>query len=620
MQRTKSKLLSILLSLVMLLSLLPTTALAAGNYPNSVNVYNGNGTITTLSDGLCLATNAATSATAYTSGDPYVARYEASSGTLYLNGYQNDYQFITPSSVIFADGDLNIEVVSDSGFSTSVSATSDLHGIQANGKLNISGSGKLTVTANGDGDVYGIYADKGVTISAPLEVNVGKAEEDSSKNGPVCGIYAQSGTISLSGNDMTITATGGNEAAYGVYNQAQTSSSAAGSSNITITGKLTVNLNKGSSNVGIYTGRGGTITLDGATVIIPKNFDPGIFNNNGNVIIKNNSNVTLTSDVSGSWGVYAKYGGDLIIENSTVKVSADSLAACLERGNVSIKDSKVELTSTYKHYKHYEVIRTGNSSLENTIDLSGSGTVTLTAPGNQTGSMITGGVTLVGSTKCVKGTEYDYGSYKNYDGAYDEASNTTVLKFVHEDSAPTTNISVSNWPDPTVFPSEDEGYALAQGRVLTIDNKGAADTGPLTITVEGANPKAFTVSPNKISNIAAGEKAEPTVRPANGLPAGNYTATLMISGANVNTLSINVQFTVKGGTTSLIGDVDGNGKVEQKDSMILSRYFAGWSGYETKIVSSAAADVDQNGELKLKDSMILSRYFAGWSEYTKYFQ
>ena len=35
MQRTKSKLLSILLSLVMLLSLLPTTALAADTYPTA---------------------------------------------------------------------------------------------------------------------------------------------------------------------------------------------------------------------------------------------------------------------------------------------------------------------------------------------------------------------------------------------------------------------------------------------------------------------------------------------------------------------------------------------------------------------------------------------------------
>lgn len=598
MQRTKSKILSILLSLVMLLSLLPTTALAAGNYPNSVRVYNGIGTFTTLSDGLCLATNGATSATKYTAGSPdYVARYEASSGTLYLNGYQNDYQYITPSSVIFADGDLNIEVVSDSSFSTSVSATDDLRGIQANGKLNISGPGKLTVTANGDGDVYGIYADKGVTISAPLEVNVGKAEEDSSKNGPVCGIYAQSGTISLSGNDMTITATGGNEAAYGVYNQAQTSSSAAGSSNITITGKLTVNLNKGRSNVGIYTGNGGTITLDGATVIIPKNFNPGIFNNNGNVIIKNNSNVTLTSDVSGSWGVYAKYGGDLIIENSTVKVSADSLAACLKQGNVSIKDSKVELTSTYKHYKHYEVIRTGNSSLENTIDLSGSGSVTLTVPDNQTGSMITGGVTLVGSTKCVKGTEYDYGSYKNYDGEYDKANNITVLQFVHEDSAPTTNISVSG----TV-----KSYGDA-GEKVTVTLTPTAGGTPLTPTLTGA---AGTAPYSQNYTFAA-------------VPAGTYTLKVEKKGHAPWTENITVgtdDITGKNVTIYLIGDVDGNGKVEQKDSMILSRYFAGWSGYETKIVSSAAADVDQNGELKLKDSMILSRYFAGWSEYTKYFQ
>lgn len=477
-----------------------------------------------------------------------------------------------------------------------MSATDDLRGIQANGKLNISGPGKLTVTANGDGDVYGIYADKGVTISAPLEVKVGKAEEDSSKNGPVCGIYAQSGTISLSGNDMTITATGGNEAAYGVYNQAQTSPSAADSSNITITGKLTVNLNKGSSNVGIYMGSGGTITLDGATVIIPKNFDPGIFNNNGNVIIKNNSNVTLTSDVSGSWGVYAKYGGDLIIENSTVKVSADSLAACLERGNVSIKDSKVELTSKYNHY---EVIRTGNSSATNEIDLSGSGSgpVTLTASGKQTSAMITGGVTLVGSTKCVKGTEYDYGSYKNYDGAYDEANNITVLQFVHKDPAPTTNISLDK-TGTVDFGSVKEGYAAPKAETVTITNSGAAATGPLTIKVEGKNPDAFTVSKEVINNIPVGGKAVSTVSPATGLPAGNYTATLKISGANVDTLSINMEFTVKGVTSSLIGDVNKDGVINGQDLQRLYEHLKGENPLPTEDVSlgNVNGDSDVNGQ------------------------
>ena len=489
-----TKLWTILLSLVMLLSLLPTTALAAGNYPDHVELYNGNGTITSLSNGECLAANNATGATSYTGG-AYVARYD--SGTLYLKGYQNDHQIIAPNSVIFADGDLNIEVVSDSGFSTSVAATNNLYGIQANGKLNISGSGKLTVTANGNGDVYGIYANEGVTISAPLNVQVGKV--DSSKNGPVYGIYTKSGAISLSDKDKTITATGGTEAAYGVYNKAQTSSTAADNGNINISGTLTVNLKKGSSNIGIYTGSGGTITLDGATVIIPRNFYPGIYNNNGNVIIKNNSNVTLTSDVPGSWGVYAKYGGDLIIENSTVKVSADSLAACLERGNVSIKDSKVELTSKYKHY---EVIRTGNSSAANTIDLSGSGSVTLTASGNQTGSMIGGTVSITTpGTKCVKGTYYDYGSSQNYDGEYD-GSSKTVLQFVHEDAAPATTYKV------TVTNGTGSGN-YAEGETVTITANAASDgemfdkwevvSGSITLADATSETTTFTMPAGEVS-------------------------------------------------------------------------------------------------------------------------
>ena len=133
-------------------------------------------------------------------------------------------------------------------------------------------------------------------------------------------------------------------------------------------------------------------------------------------------------------------------------------------------------------------------------------------------------------------------------------------------SSRTPEISVSNWPDPTVLPSEDEGYAFAQARILTIDNKGTADTGPLTITVEGANPTAFTVYPSNIKNIAASGKVESTVRPAKDLPAGIYTATLKISGDNVNTLRRNVKFIVKdpnasaavSGTITSYGDTGEN--------------------------------------------------------------
>lgn len=419
MQRTKSKLLSILLSLVMLLSLLPTTALAT-TYPDTVRVYNASGAITSLDDGQCLVTNDA-SATSYTSG-AYVARYEKSTGTLYLK----DYHGVATDGRILADGDLNIEVEGDSSFTTSLSsATNHLYGIQANGTLTISGSGTLTVSATGKGNVYGIYAKEGVTISAPLAVTVGK--NNTEETGPVYGIYTESGAISLSGADKTITATGGKDPAYGVYNEAQTSS--AGSSNITISGKLTVNLSNGSINRGISS-QGGDITLDGATVKILGSYHYGIFNLNGNVVIKSTPDVELTPTTSSGEGICTYDGGDLTIENSTVKVSAEGYAANL-KGNVSIKDSMVDLTRTSSYY---EVIKTGNSSAANTIDLSGTGTVTLTASGEQTNNaMITGKVTLVGSTKCEKGRR----NGSSYDGVYD-GSSKTVLQFVHEVAASTT--------------------------------------------------------------------------------------------------------------------------------------------------------------------------------------
>ena len=430
MQRTKSKILSILLSLVMLLSLLPTTALAAGNYPDYVRVYNANGDIKSLSDGKCLAANDATEAIDYTSGSSYVARYDKSSGKLYLN----DYHGVATDGMIFADGDLNIVVESDSSFTTSLSsATNPLYGIQANGKLNISGSGTLTVSATGKGNVYGIYAKEGVTISAPLAVTVKK--NNTTETGPVYGIYTEGGAISLSGaEDKTITATGGKAPAYGVY--------AANNSNITISGKLTVKLNNGeSTNFGIYTGSGSTITLDAATLSIPSipsipsGFDFGIYNNNGNVVIKNSPDVTLNSDKSRSYGIWTNYGGDLTIENSTVKVSANGFPADI-KGNVSIQNSTVELTLTGNNY---EVIRIGNSNTANTIDLSGSGSVTLTAPGKQEYAMIGGKVTATSGTKVEKGT---YNSeWKNYKGEYDSANNKTVLKFVHETTAPAATVA-----------------------------------------------------------------------------------------------------------------------------------------------------------------------------------
>lgn len=557
------KLLSLLLALVMLLSLLPTTALAADNYPDHVRVYNGSGTITSLSDGECLAANDAGSATNYTGG-AYVARYEKSSGTLFLKGYHG----VGAEDGIVSTGDLNIVVESDSSFTTSRTSTDDLMGIQASGKLNISGSGKLTVTANGNGDVYGIYANDGVTISAPLDVNVG--ETDATYNGTVYGIYTRSGAISLPGNDMTVTATGGTSAVYGVYNAANTSTAITHNGNITISGKLTVNLSNGSYNRGISS-QGGVITLNGATVKISGSYYYGIFNKSGNVVIKSSPDVNISSDISDNRGICTYTGGDLTIENSAVKVSANGPAADL-KGNMSIKDSMVELTRTSSYY---EVIRTDNSSATITIDLSTEGSVTLTASGEQTNyAMITGKVTLRGSTKCEMGKA----AGNSYDGAYD-GSSKTVLKFVHESAAPTT-------------------YTVS-GTATSFNS----DTDDVTIQLieSGASEAAYEA-------VVQGNTASYSIA---GVAPGTYTMKVMKKNHATReyTVTVGDKNVIQNVDLCMLGDINGDGEVNSNDYAMLRNYVQCRSTLTEE--QKKLADINGDGAVDAFDAIQLDLYING---------
>ncbi len=67
-----------------------------------------------------------------------------------------------------------------------------------------------------------------------------------------------------------------------------------------------------------------------------------------------------------------------------------------------------------------------------------------------------------------------------------------------------------------------------------------------------------------------------------------------------------------------IGDVNGDGVVNGKDSALLMRFTSGWEGYESKI-NKDAADINGDGTINGKDSAILMRYTSGWEGYDKYF-
>lgn len=61
------------------------------------------------------------------------------------------------------------------------------------------------------------------------------------------------------------------------------------------------------------------------------------------------------------------------------------------------------------------------------------------------------------------------------------------------------------------------------------------------------------------------------------------------------------------------GDVNGNGVVNAKDRMMLTRYLAKWSSYEN--INMTAADVNNDGQVNAKDRMILTRHLAKWQDY-----
>ena len=64
---------------------------------------------------------------------------------------------------------------------------------------------------------------------------------------------------------------------------------------------------------------------------------------------------------------------------------------------------------------------------------------------------------------------------------------------------------------------------------------------------------------------------------------------------------------------SLLGDVNGDGKVNAADRTALARALAGWSGYTA---SPVTADLNGDGNVNAADRTYLARYLAGWNGYT----
>lgn len=264
MQRTKSKILSILLSLVMLLSLLPTTALAT-TY-NDVKV-NG----VSLGDGEYLTSNAATAASiSSTEPTTYVAWYK--NGVLTLNNFTGKSNSgivlqgapaadliiklignntITPYDTGIqgnsAAGSITITADSGSNGNLTINVTNSTRPVFGiNGSANsvtISGSADVTInaTTTADKESYGIKSNKAVSILDSASVNITCKTPNSTSRSDSCnGIYSDTGvTIETDGKITIDVSDAGDEAySYGILSMSAL--------NLTKVGGMTVKWKKAS--------------------------------------------------------------------------------------------------------------------------------------------------------------------------------------------------------------------------------------------------------------------------------------------------------------------------------------------------------------------------------------
>ena len=80
-----------------------------------------------------------------------------------------------------------------------------------------------------------------------------------------------------------------------------------------------------------------------------------------------------------------------------------------------------------------------------------------------------------------------------------------------------------------------------------------------------------------------------------------------------------VEFNVVSGSVNvidvIIGDVNNDGKVNQLDRVVLTRYLANWTEYPEGSINKVAADVNCDGKVNTLDRVILTRYIANWTGY-----
>lgn len=108
-----------------------------------------------------------------------------------------------------------------------------------------------------------------------------------------------------------------------------------------------------------------------------------------------------------------------------------------------------------------------------------------------------------------------------------------------------TQIGLSS--DKKDFGTAEEGYTQPEPFAVTVSNTGEAASPVLAVNLSGESADAFVLSSTALGPLAAGTQTVFTLMPRAGLTPGTYTASVTVSGEDIEAQSLTVHFTVKGG-------------------------------------------------------------------------
>ena len=615
MQRTKSKLLSILLSLVMLLSLLPTTALAAS--PDASNVF-VNGNINFYNPTRLYYKNGDSEASFTGTSTNFNAAYDPATGTLTLNGYSGGSISVggtgNPDITVkligtnIINGSLTNEVGGDITITSDSSGTLSITNILSDsknaigietglsasyttGNVMIKGNAKVIISVtNNKSDIdyanaYGIFAKESITISGNASVDITCATPNNTTGGDHCnGLRADKDvTIDTNGTiKIDVTNAGKDENngySFGVYPM--------GTATLTKVGNMEVEWKKDASN---YSNSGGAFTK-GATFSdtdhainedttncyasyrfgTPRNVTvqdgqltgPGVKYANGSGYFLAGDKVNITPATkkgrSGEEIPFKEWTSSDVMLDKSATTASNSFTVPGKDVTMTAKHSPFVGTPTFKP--------TGATGTEGTLTFT---TKVTLYDGNESFALVkeaevddTTKYKSINPSTTSPSSPYEYSDTVNFNnfpaGNYYVAEKLNGAWYLSEKftvsytAAPTPTANISLDKTSTVdFGSKEEGYTTAPAaETVTITNNGTANTGELTIALDGDNKTDFTLSKENISDIAASGTDTFTVQPKTGLLAGIYNATVKVSGTGVTEQSFDVKFTVTAPLTDI---------------------------------------------------------------------